>query len=256
MLTKQRPQRGEAKRRGRPLLFVWAIGSVLLASIAARAQAGDYLVPPRSFLALTDDQAHYQANIRRWLLPGAAPLTLAQVVVLPSFEPEYSLTIERAGPTAYVLTYRLAQRSIWQAGGYKIPASLTLLTRQGTLAKLPARQPALASVLVSTRKVDLTPQVAQALLDVWSVALAQTQFPVSEPLYIDGTEFIFATAQPNIGYRSGILHAPPTTGSPMERLIQVVAGLRELATTPDHRDFRQDVLLTEAQQLLIQLAAH
>ncbi|NML66635.1 hypothetical protein HHL22_15620 [Hymenobacter sp. RP-2-7] len=238
----------------RHLLF---LGGWLAASVA-RAQAptfDDHLVPPRSALALGDDQLRYRGTIRHLLLPDKAAQALVQVVVLPSFAPEYSLTIERTGPT-YLLTYRLAKRSIWQASAPGAPANLGVLHGQGATVKPPSPRAArLDSAAIATRQLLLPPQLAQALVDVCSVALAQMRYPVQEPLRVDGTRLLISTVQPNIGYRSGEAFDPAAADSRLAALIQLVAGLRELAISSDQLDFQQDILLTAAQRLLIQLAA-
>jgi|GEM_PF-5163027 len=226
-----------------------------LGSLPGRAQAADdHLTPPRNVLALDEDETHYQASVRRWLLPGTAPRALVQVVVLPSFTPEYSLVIERTGPTAYVLTYRLAQRNIWQASGFGAPPNITLLSPQGTVRQPPTRHAAPDSVAVTTRQVVISPQLAQALADVLSAALAQTRYPVAEPLHIDGTTLVFSLYQPNVGFRSGNSFDPAPASSNLAALNQLASHLRGLLSA-QHSAFEQDLLLTEAQHLLTQLAS-
>lgn len=221
---------------------------------AAQAQASyDHLVPPPGALALGHDQARYQQSVRHWLLPGATAHALLQVVGLPSFAPEYSLIIERSGPTAYTLTYRLAKRSIWQTSGYSTPPNITLLAPQTKVVKLPAHPSVNDSIAVATRQMALSPQLAQALVDVLSVALAQARYPVDEPLYVDGTRLCFSLSQPTIGHRSGEAFDPAVVGSNMATLIKLVAGLRHLSDA-QQLAFEQDLLFTEVQRLLIKLA--
>jgi hypothetical protein len=206
------------------------LGILLVPSLGWAQVTNDHLVPPMSSLTELPFITRYHALLGQRLALDSARTALVLIVVKPSFEPEYALWVRRSGPR-FQLVYRVAQQSIWGTKSQPQPG--------GT---------------VSTKRMALSPGLAQGLIDVLTVALAKARFPATSSEMADGTTFTFATAVPNDGYRSGEVWSP-RPNSDMGSLVQLVAGLRELATTADDRDFRQDVLLTEARQLLFRLAS-
>lgn len=206
-------------------------GSLLVPGLAWAQDTNDHLVPPMGSFTELPIITRYHTLLKQRLALDSARTALVLIVVQPSFEPEYALWVERKG-VGFRLTYRAAQKNI----------GATLSSSQSQ-----------AGGTISTQRVALSPTLAQGLIDVLTVALAQARFPATSSERFDGTTFTFAMAVPNDGYRSGKVWSPRTDSS-MGGLVNLVAGLRELAIITADRDFRQDVLLTGTRQLLFRLA--
>lgn len=228
--------------------------ALLSAATPALAQATDHLTPPPDALLQPNGLTAYRADVGRRLGRALARSPLAQVVVYPSFEPEYLLSIEQTGAEAYTLTHRRAQRSIRQALPLKLPANVTLLTQHGTQVAPPRSAAAPDSISLTTYQVPLQPQLAQALTDLFNVALVQARYPSKSGFFIDGTRLTFIARNAQGDYRSGDVQSP-AQGKQMQQLVKIVDGLRELATNSSDREFAQGVLLHDIQTLLLELAA-
>jgi hypothetical protein len=239
------------------LKYVVLFGGLLLAAcLPAQAQADDHLVPPQSIFS-NPTSADYKALVRRKLTgEGTHRFSVAQMIVLPSFQPEYSLSVEQTSWQVYVLTYRQAQTSIYSATQTKIADNARQLAKTGAVPSLSQPWSAADSVGVSTSRVTLMPTLGQALIDLFNVALAQTRYPTHRYMRGDGTSFTFLTFQPGVGYRTGETWSPaPLTD--MSRLVEVVETLRLLAlATPDRPGPSEAGLLQETQDALFQLASH
>lgn len=228
------------------------LAALLGAASPAWAQVDDHLTPPDDAL-LHPAAAAYRASVGRKLKVKLAHSLLVQVVVFPSFKPEYLLSVEQTSLVQYTLTYRLAQQSIWEASQPKMPANVTFLNQYGAPVAPPKPRAAPDSIPLTTYQVELQPRLAQALADLFTVALAQTHYANDHTIRIDGTQFTFSARDSFASYRSGESWSP-TPNSNMGRLVEIVAGLQELATNPANREFAQGVLFSEAQDLLFDLA--
>ncbi|MGI4875533.1 MAG: hypothetical protein ACRYFX_30630 [Janthinobacterium lividum] len=227
--------------------------AVLLgAAYPALAQADDHLTPPTD--AFMDDAElwTYRVELGRKLGVGRTHLPLVQVTVMPSFEPEYLLSVAQTGMN-YTLTYRKATKNLWHASPHKVLANVTFLDPHGNTLTPPKPRIVPDSVQITTEQVLLQPRLAQALTDLFNVALAQTRYANNDLLRIDGTTFTFIARNEQLVYRSGNTWSP-RPGTHMAALVKLVDGLQDLATHSDNRDFRQGILLSEAQDLLFDLA--
>ena len=228
--------------------------ALLSMAAPALAQAPDHLTPPPDALLQPRELAAYRADVGRRLGRALARSPLAQVIVYPSFEPEYLLSIEHAGANAYSLVYRRAQRNIWYASPHKLPANVTLLDQHGSQVAFPKSVAAPDSIPLITKQVTLQPIVAQALTDLFNVALAQARHPSAPGLFIDGTRLTFIADDGQSHYRSGDVQAP-APGKHMQQLVKIVDILQELATNSSDREFTQRILLSDIQSLIYELAA-
>ena len=187
----------------------------------------DHLLPPKSYFA--DDNWHhaYYKAVREALCAGLSDEPLARVLVLPSFLPEYVLSVQRT-EAGYSLTYRVCQPSVM--GTYE--------------DHLPVR--------VHTTTVPLSPAVAGAVARVFTAAVAQTRYPVGHSGNgLDGTRYTFAAYERVVGFRSGERWSAPT-GTRMRALQDLQETLRQIALTPANK-LTQQRLLQQAQQLLPRL---
>lgn len=202
-----------------------SLAALLLSSRPGRAQGpGDHLVPPAGTFVARGNAS--EVLLRRQLRLDSVQAPLAMVVVQPAFEPAYGLWVEHLAGDQYRLTYRAVAAASGQTQASR-PLSSTCL---------------------------LDPALAQALADLFAVALAQTRYDTFQGLRGDGTTFTFIAFQAGSGLRSGEVWAPaPATN--MGLLVEIAAGLREAATTPSQPRFRQGWLLAQARSLLLRLAS-
>lgn len=155
---------------------------------------------------------------------------LAQVVVLPSFEPEYILSIE-ARKDRYLLLYNTGQQSIHQV----------LSAKKGE------------KVVVHSRQIEISKELAITLAHLWNTAIQQVRYPTPEmSMRTDGVKFIFMTFQAGIGERSGETWSP-VAGSRMSLLTGIVTDLKQLVLTPQDQELLQQQLLRHANLLNKQL---
>lgn len=187
----------------------------------------DHLLPAESYFANADWHHAYYRAVRESLGAGLSDEPLARVLVMPSFLPEYVLSVQRNG-AGYSLTYRVCQPSVYQTYESHLP------------------------VRVRTTTVPLRPAVATAVARVFTAAVGQTRYPTGgSDDGFDGTRYTFITYERTahfVGFRSGERWSPPAT-TRLGALVQLQATLRQLALTPTNRLVEQR-LLQQAQQLL------
>ena len=236
-----------------PLNYTLLLALVSTAA-PALAQVTDHLTPPPDALLQPTELTAYRADVGRRLGRALARSPLAQVVVYPSFAPEYLLSIAHTGTNTYTLLYRKAQRSIWYASPHEMPANVALLDQHGSRRTPPKPTTAPDSIPLIMYQVALQPRLAQALTDLFNVALAQARYPSEPGLFIDGTRFTFIACDAQGRPRSGDVQSP-ASGKHMQQLVKTVEALQELATNPNDREFAQGVLLNDIQTLLYELAA-
>lgn len=203
-----------------------------LTTLTSQAQERNkYLEPVGGHFSSYAYQNEYYSKVREVLYVGLADDALAQVVVRPSFQPEYALSIERQDQRYYLL-YNVAQRSIWGA----------LQTKQGP------------PVTVESRRVEIGEPLAMAVVALWNTAIGQTRYPPpTVTIRSDGTTYTFVTFQAGVGLRAGQTWSPAAS-TPMARLVDVVLKLQKLADGSAGLEFQAE-LVRAADHLRRQLEA-
>lgn len=193
-------------------------------------QPHDCLEPEEGYLVSYAYAANYYPKLRELLYAGLGDSPVARVVVLPSFAPEYVISIDQKART-YYLTYRVCQTSLWSA-----------LAKKGK------------QVAVDTKTVELSQELATAVARLFNAAVDQTKYPEPIPsMNSDGTTFTFSTFRMGIGLRGGKTWSPQD-GTHMGALVALVSHLQRIATAPDDHMLRVN-LLAEANQLTVELKA-
>ena len=210
-----------------PLLI--SILSLFLQVSPARSQAptADHLVPLPGALTLGANEYAQAATLRQELGLDSVRAPLVLVVVQPSFTPAYALWVERASATSYWLEYRstvhgLAQQHVSQAVRIR-------------------------------RRFPLEPAVAQSLIDVVAVALAQTRYDNFQGMRGDGTTYTFINSEAGVGLHGGSTWSPRSPA--MSQLVEIVEYLHPVPTGIPTGAFSQASLLAQARGLLRLLAS-
>lgn len=204
----------------------------MLATLSSRAQErNEHLTPVGGHFSSVAHQNEYYPKVRAVLYSGLVDNALAQLVVLPSFKPEYALSIERQDQRYYLL-YNVAQRSIWGA----------LQAKQGP------------PVAVESKRVEIGEALATAVAALWNTAIGQVRYPApTVTIRGDGTTYMFSTFQASVGLRAGQTWTPPAT-TPMASLVDITLKLQKLASAPAGPE-SQTELVRDANDLRRQLEA-
>lgn len=201
-------------------------------ALASQAQQrDDHLVPTEGLLTSYSGQDQYYSKVRETLYAGLSENPVALLVVLPSFEPEYVLSIDQKG-SKYYLTYNQAQKSIWSAS-----------QAQGS-----------PKVEVEAKSVEMSKEAATTVGELFNTALDQVRYPAPVmSIRGDGTTYTFIAFRAGNGIRAGETWSPGVK-TKMATLVAVAESLKELAATPTNQQLEQD-LLQQAKQLTTELRA-
>ncbi|WP_201981237.1 hypothetical protein [Hymenobacter rubidus] len=194
-------------------------------------QVADHLEPSRGSLFEDKRLQPFYSALQQVLFAGLSDKPLARIVVVPSFAPEYLVSVEQNAGT-YTLISRVCQQQV-----------------QAALREQPARR-----VTAQTRTAPLPEPLATAVVAVIRQALAQTQYPAPVPRYqLDGTAYYFMAFQRWAGWWNGQTWSP-ASDTRMRALVDLVAHLKELTADPANQQ-RQLDLQQEAAQLLARLTS-
>lgn len=159
----------------------------------------DYFSPVEGHFSGTNHA--YKLRVCKTLLADFSTTPLAGLVVLPSFEPEYALWIDKDWRGYYAI-YRVAKPSIWQ-------------TLQNPLAE---------PVTLNTCQAKLPPELAQQMAALFWTALGKTQYAQQPAIMLDGTAYYANAFRAGSGLRNGETWSPPASSS-LRELIDLAENL-------------------------------
>jgi hypothetical protein len=216
---------------------------------------------PETGLFEPDGFTDFQLAVRDALLPNDGTETVLQVVVQPSFEPPYSISLvrrraEKATDKNLQLRLVRAKTNLWGE------MMQEMAREQGNVIHLdPQHQrSALAKVAhaVETTTIATTGELANQLRAVWEGVLARTQYVHEVLVAPDGSSRIYHTADGttysfwNNG-RSGTTHSPPA-GSLLGDFVAIADDLRQLvAGAPPQRAAREQQLKGALSRLTLRI---
>jgi hypothetical protein len=208
--------------------IVFLIGCCSIYAWSAQAQqAEDHLQPSQGYFFSYPYAVSYYPKVQQVLSAGLADIPLARVVVLPSFAPEYVVSVDKKG-LKYYLTYQVCQASLWAA-----------LQKKGK------------PVAITTKSAEVSEELATVIQQTFNTAIAQTKYPKPVmQMQSDGITFVFSAFQSGIGLQGGETWSP-STGN-MGALVTLVDHLKQFASTPADQQLQRD-LLQEANQLIVKL---
>jgi len=145
----------------------------------------------------------YYLAVKKVLFDSLSLHTDLRIVVMPSFYPEYLISLETKEGKTY-LTYRIAKQQIWQ-----IPK--------------PNNQ-----VKFNNYKIEFDPFLAKKIHELFFLAISQAKFDCS-PDGLDGTIYVFMTYENGYGLISGQTWSPGT--EKLSGLISIAKWLTDCASS-------------------------
>jgi hypothetical protein len=162
-------------------MMITRFGALILAGQLAfclpTAPAQDHLEPEDGVLNQTEREWDYAKNLREALLKDAGRYHLARMVCLPSFEPEWVVTVVREdghdpdSPPSYYVEYVVTERKLFPPGGSQTPR-------------------------VKRSRATLDPETAESLNKTWRGMLRRVRYPSELRLGADGVTYHFSRFVP------------------------------------------------------------
>lgn len=194
--------------------------SILLLTFSFRLAAQiDYLEPVKPVDAYAGELGEYYRNVFSLLNTGLSPQPYARFVAIPSFSPEYAMSVEKKNGRCYLISNTLS-RTYWQA-------------EKGT-------------VKVNTKSVLVSPSLYQSLGTIFRLVTSQVQDLDGSSAGLDGVVYYFistdAKGKEQIGRKWS-----PKKGTLMERLVLVCQSAYMLSKG---ENISEQALAEEASALL------
>lgn len=191
---------------------------ILFLSFSASAQI-DYLEPVKSFDTYKGELGEYYRNVFALLNTGFQAHPYARFSVIPSFSPEYAMSVEKRNGR-YLLLSNTLSRTYWQS-------------EKG-------------SVKVDTRSIAISLPLYQSLGAIFRLATGQIQDLDGSSAGLDGVAYYFAATDGKGGFMMGRKWSP-AKGSLMERLVLVCQSAYLLSRG---ENIEENALSEEAASLL------
>ncbi|GAA4400778.1 hypothetical protein GCM10023187_14290 [Nibrella viscosa] len=184
--------------------------------VIINAPADDHLEPEAGYFADFNFRHEYYPHIRNLLLKNLSQNPVARVLVLPTFAPEYVISIEKDKRwDTYFLICAEARENIFQ-------------------------QPAKEGIEVVVRRIQLPKDLALQLNKLFMTAIGQVSYRRNQAWGVDGTTFHFTAYNVGEGVRSGCTWSPQR-GSRMHDLVQVTQLLQKMATAKENSPIAQEL---------------
>jgi len=182
------------------LIFIFALSGLFLYSNAQ----SDNLQPEKGlFSGYNPLHDSYYLAVKKVLFDSLSLHTDLRVIVMPSFSPEYLISLDtKEGKTT--LSYRIAKQQIWQ-----IPK--------------PNDQ-----IKFNNYQIEFDPSLTQKIHELFVLAISQARFE-SLPDGLDGTTYVFMTYENGYGLISGQTWSPRT--EKLSGLVTIAEWLNDCART-------------------------
>ncbi|GAA4455538.1 hypothetical protein GCM10023189_23430 [Nibrella saemangeumensis] len=198
------------------ILFVSLAPAAFAQQVIINAPADDHLEPEAGYFADFNFKHDYYPHIRNYLLKNLSQNPVARVLVLPTFAPEYVISVEKDKRwDNYFLVCAEAQENIYQKPG-----------KEG--------------IQVTVRRIQIAKDLALQLNKLFMTAIGQVSYRRNQAWGVDGTTFHFTAYAVGEGVRSGYTWSPQR-GSRMHDLVQVVQLLQKMTSTKDNSPVAQEV---------------
>ena len=196
---------------------------ILLLTLSFRLTAQiDYLEPVKPFTTYTGELGEYYRNVFSLLNTGFQQQPYARFVAIPSFSPEYAMSVEKKGGR-YCLVSNTLSSTYWQA-------------EKGT-------------VTVDTRSVVISSSLYQSLGAIFRTVTSQVQDLDGSTAGLDGVVYYFTSTDAKGTNQMGRKWSPKK-GSLMDRLVLVCQSAYMLSRG---EDISEQAVAEEAAALLKEL---
>lgn len=197
--------------------------SILLFIFSFRLSAQiDYLEPMKPFSAYAGELGEYYRNVFSLLTTGFQPQPYARFAVIPSFSPEYAMSVEKKNGRCFLVSNTLS-RTYWQA-------------EKGT-------------VTVDTKSVAISASLYQSLGAIFRLVTEQVQDLDGSTAGLDGVVYYFFSTDSEGKERVGRKWSPKK-GTLMGRLVLVCQSAYMLSRG---ENISEQALAEEASSLLVAL---
>jgi hypothetical protein len=183
----------------RKLIFILIISGLALCSNAQT----DNLQPEKGLFSGYTFLDEYYIAVKKVLFDSLSLQTDLRIVVMPSFSPEYLISIDTKESKTY-LTYRIAKQQIWQ-----IPKPND-------------------KVKFNNFKVEFDPAITKKIHELFVLAISKSRFDYL-PDGVDGTTYIFITYKQGYGLMGGQTWSPRT--EKLSGLVAIAEWLNDCART-------------------------
>ena len=182
--------------------------AILLAAVGSRSEPYPHLVPEYGPFSAASLPEYYTA-VRAVLFEGVSDAT-PRVIVLPSFEPEWSVWVDlEPEPRS---CSRAVESPLWN--------------------DLDPARPNRPSEISTPNCAPLQLNVAQTVAAGWYAMLRGTRYPTaSNGVSFDGVSYHFAAFVPGLGDLEGQTHSP-NSDTPTGRFVALVEALRAYSVAP------------------------
>lgn len=174
-------------------------------------EAQDHLEPEQGDLTAYDFSLEYHSNVRSYLLKSLSDRPIVRMVVLPSFTPEYVISLDQIGDDYYQVTKIEMDSNIWYS-----------------------RNPEEIKRSVKTKMINS--EIADSLSSLYLIALSKTKYPAEPMIYTDGINYHFA-AVANFGVHTATKHSP-RQGTRIAQLVEITL---KLMTEFDEDEFFSEI---------------
>lgn len=128
----------------------------------------DHLNPAQNLFTVPDIAGVYYLQVKKILLKDSPLYSVARMIVLPSFEPEWMISINKTSGGAFELEYVVVNQQIYAN-----------------------RQP--DKIRVIKKSVAIPKDISTKIQAIWERALLGTQYDESMSFGFDGTAYIFSS---------------------------------------------------------------
>jgi hypothetical protein len=204
-----------------PMKLLFTILIFSFVSLKSYSQT-DNLQPQTGFFSGFTHQDSYYPIVKKILfdsLPNNADL---RVVVLPSFSPEYLISIDSKGSKTY-LTYRIAKQQIWN-----FP------------------KPKNDQIKFNQFQIQLDSSIAKKIHELFFLAISNAKYSTRDA-GVDGTSYIFITFKNGFGLIGGQTWSPRT--DKLSGLITITEWLVDCSKTGEF--INKDKMLTLIKDLTL-----
>ena len=195
-------------------LLLWSALSNAQEEASNSLKMPDWLGPEDSVYSINNFSPSYDAAVAKLLLPQLEQSEDIRAIILPSFSPEWGMSIN--SDTGKVIV-AIAAKQIGSSSGE-------------------------TKVAVNTKKLILPVDTAKRLARLVNLHLARVQYPLRNMNGFDGATYHFS----GVDRENGIIRAgsawSPEFGTPISRLVEVVWLLRSMAEKKNERETLMDEL--------------
>lgn len=185
--------------------------------------AAQHLEPEYGFFP--NGASSYDRNINEILLKDASKYSLGLAVSLPSFQPEWAVSLEKTEEKNFKLCIFEAAQAIYNS---KNPKAIEIKKRQLLIDK----------------------DLGEMLHSVWVKVLFNTRYSREDPSGLDGTAYHFFCWESESRFISGMTWSPDESSEP-GRFVKLIYSLRELvSSTPSEKQKLIVEVTKEAKSLL------